>query len=164
MKQHRSRVDFLFALMMLVGVFLVDLAAMGTSMVFHLAAPQAIFMGLIGVLTLPALVLLFLLPMRYTLTSDELVMRSGLLRWHIPLSAIMTAKTTRSLRPAPALSYQRLRVDYQKGNRSRSIDLSPRDRNRFLSDLVSIDRGLVWQADGLVRQAGQILPLQNLAR
>ena len=164
MKQHRSRVDFLFALLMLVGIFLVDLAAMGTSMVFHLAAPHAIFMSLVGVLCLPVLVLLFLLPMRYTLTSDELMMRSGLLRWHIPLSAIMAAKTRRSLRPAPALSYHRLRIDYREGNRSRSIDLSPRDRNRFLSDLVSVDRGLVWQADGVVRQTGQILPLQNLAR
>ena len=165
MKLYRSKVDFLAGLTYLVIVLLVDAAAMGISMeVLSSMSPHTAIWVFFGTLCIPVLMLLFLLPLRYVLTSDELAIRSGLLRWSIPVDTILRVSHVRSVRPAPALSHDRLRVDYQRGNRTISVYVSPVDRVRFLADLVSVDRGLVSEEGDLVRQAGRILPLQNAAR
>ena len=165
MKLYRSKVDFLAALMYLVIVLLVDGAAMGTSMeVLSSVSPHTAIWVFFGALCIPVLMLLFLLPLRYVLTSDELAIRSGLLRWRIPVDSILRVSHARSILPAPALSRDRLRVDYQRGNRTTFVYVSPVDRARFLADLVAADRGLVPEGGDLVRQAGRILPLQNTSR
>ena len=128
------------------------------------AFPHTAIWIFIGALSIPALMLLVLLPLRYLLTWDEVAIHSGLLRWRIPVESILRVTPSKSLRPAPALSHQRLRLDYQKGNRTRSVHLSPTHPTHFLADLVAADPGLVYvEGGGLVRQAGRILPLQHTA-
>ena len=165
MKQYRSKVDFLSALVYFVIILLVDGAAMVTSVeVLSSVAPYISMWVFVGTLTIPVLMLLFLLPLRYFLTADELAIHSGLLRWRIPVESILRVSRARGLRPGPALSLERLRVDYQKGNRTTSAHVSPVDRVGFMAELASADRGLVGvEGGGLVRQAGRILPLQHIA-
>ena len=166
MKQYRSKVDFLSALVYFVIILLVDGAAMVTSVEVLSSdeSPYTSMWILVGTLTIPVLMLLFLLPVRYFLTTNELAIHSGLLRWRIPVESILRVSRARSLRPAPALSLERLRVDYQKGNRTTSAHVSPVDRVGFMAELASADRGLVGvEGGGLVRQAGRILPLQHIA-
>lgn len=75
-----------------------------------------------------------LLQTDYTIDSRELAVRSGPFRWRIPLSDIsQVAPATGFFRVAsgPALSLDRLVVTY----RNRRLLISPRDQQRFLSDL-----------------------------
>ena len=78
----------------------------------------------------------------------------------IPLLDQPASGIQRSIAPSPALSLERIRVDYSKGSRVKRIFLSPSDRSGFLNDLAFLDRGLQHDQNGLVRSAGRIMPLQ----
>lgn len=69
---------------------------------------------------------------RYTLTSSELQAHSGPFRWHIALDEIRTVTPTRNPLSSPALSLDRLRIEY---GHKRSIMISPRDKEAFLREL-----------------------------
>jgi hypothetical protein len=69
---------------------------------------------------------------RYTLTASDLVVRSGPFRWQVPLNEIRTVVPTRSPLSSPALSLDRLRIDY---GQSRWLMVSPKDREGFLRAL-----------------------------
>jgi hypothetical protein len=69
---------------------------------------------------------------RYQLTSDLLIVHSGPFRWRIPLSAITSVTPSRSLLAGPALSLDRLRIEYGRGL---FVLISPRDMHDFLGAL-----------------------------
>jgi hypothetical protein len=58
--------------------------------------------------------------------------RSGPFRWTIALDDIHAVTPSRDLRSGPALSLDRLRIEYGPG---REILISPRDQSGFLHDL-----------------------------
>lgn len=68
----------------------------------------------------------------YLLREHDLQVRSGPFRWSIPLQEIREVSSTRSPLASPALSLDRLRIDY---GRDRSIMLSPEDRLTFTARL-----------------------------
>ncbi|MET0280853.1 MAG: PH domain-containing protein [Steroidobacteraceae bacterium] len=68
----------------------------------------------------------------YTFDGDSLDIRSGPLQWRIPISQIRAVTPTRSLLSSPALSMDRLRIDY---GRYQSILVSPADKPGFLREL-----------------------------
>ena len=68
----------------------------------------------------------------YTITATELLVRSGPFRWRIALRDITRVESTRSVLSAPALSLDRLRIDYGRGS---AILVSPRDRAGFVAEL-----------------------------
>jgi hypothetical protein len=78
------------------------------------------------------LVLWVLLATRYTLDGMSLRVRSGPFSWVIPLKEIHAVSRTGDQRAAPALSLQRLRIDYGDG---RAVMVSPREEVEFLADL-----------------------------
>lgn len=65
----------------------------------------------------------------YTVGNGQLVIRSGPVRWKIPLDSIRTVEATRNPLSSPALSLDRLRINYGKNRR---IMVSPADRSGFL--------------------------------
>jgi hypothetical protein len=69
----------------------------------------------------------------YTITATELLVRSGPFHWRIALRDVTGVAPTRSLLSGPALSLDRLRIDYGRG---RSIMVSPRDRAGFVAELT----------------------------
>ncbi len=73
-----------------------------------------------------------LLDTNYTLTVDELLIRSGPFRWRIALSEVREVFPTRSWLSSPALSLDRLHIGYGAG---RSILVSPREKQRFIDSL-----------------------------
>jgi hypothetical protein len=83
--------------------------------------------------TLTGLVVLLLTyPLYYKITSDELVVRCGLLvNQHIPLSAIVLAQPTRNPLTAPAWSLDRLRLAYVIQGREKFTLISPKDKSAF---------------------------------
>lgn len=70
-------------------------------------------------------------PCRYTLESDHLLVQSGLLRWKVPYKDITAVEPTSNPLSSPALSLERVRIDYA----GRSIMVSPAARAEFIAAL-----------------------------
>lgn len=73
----------------------------------------------------------------YCLESGQLHVRSGPFKWHVPVAAITSISPTRNPLSSPALSLDRLRVEY--GPR-KAIMISPRNKDMFLKDIEAIRR------------------------
>lgn len=69
---------------------------------------------------------------RYALGTDMLRIRSGPFRWEVPLRDITGITPTCDASSSPALSLDRLRIDYGVG---RHVLISPRDREAFVREL-----------------------------
>lgn len=81
----------------------------------------AIFVGLV-------------LPMRYAITDEELLIKHGLILQHVKLAEILEVYPTRNPLSAPALSLDRLAVSTGKGI-FKSVMISPDARPEFLMEL-----------------------------
>lgn len=126
---YRSRIDVWIAvvLALVIGVSLytcVELFAVGVGGSWWILA---ITLG--AGIVLP---LWLLLGTRYTLQPDQLTVRSGPLQWRIPVADISAITPTRSTMSSPALSLDRLRIDYGPGQ---WVMVSPRDKQRFIKDV-----------------------------
>jgi membrane protein YdbS with pleckstrin-like domain len=89
----------------------------------------AILFGCGAVSTL--VMLLFVFPCRYTLLPDAVSIRCGLILHQVPLSEIVSAEPTASLRSGPALSLKRIAIRTKK----KTHIISPKDREGFLAEL-----------------------------
>ncbi len=76
-----------------------------------------------------------LLGTRYTLQPEQLTIRSGPFKWQVPLADITSITPTNKLLSSPALSLDRLRIDYGHG---RSIMISPRNKEQFIKDVEKL--------------------------
>ena len=74
----------------------------------------------------------------YTLDSKMLVVRSGPLKWRVPITDIVSIKSTESVLSGPALSLDRLCIDYGQGSK---LVISPRDKEKFLRNIEALRRG-----------------------
>ena len=64
----------------------------------------------------------------YTITEPDLLIRSGPVRWTVPLASIHSVRPTRSLLSAPALSTDRLEIRYGTWG---VVVISPEDKRAF---------------------------------
>jgi hypothetical protein len=87
------------------------------------------------------------LPTRYELHADQLVVRSGVLRYRAPYGEIRSVVPSRAIWSSPAWSLDRLWI-----SRHRGMDLliSPRDKQRFLVELQCRAPHLRLEGDRLV--------------
>lgn len=164
MTRFRSKVGFAPLLAVVVAVFLVDAAAIGLTVpamgVLDSLSPFVVFLA---VSLVPALLLVLLVPLRYRVGVAEILVDSGVLRWRIPIADVHRAAVVHGLRPAPALSTERVRLDYQRGDRVCSLDLSPVEPYQFMALLAARDSGLVFDGRQVVRRHGPILLFANAA-
>ena len=132
-----SRVDsWLFAIGPLAGLFAItSVAVTVVPFALNLGALQdktmLVLIAVVFALTL-LLPLWLLLDTNYTLTAEELLVRSGPFRWRIALGQVHEVLPSRSWRSSPALSLDRLRIRYGQGH---SILVSPREKQRFVDAL-----------------------------
>lgn len=75
---------------------------------------------------------------RYMLQEGQLIVQSGPFKWHVPVAEITGTTPTSNPLSSPALSLDRLRIDYGRGS---SLMISPRDKDKFLCDLEVARRG-----------------------
>lgn len=68
----------------------------------------------------------------YTFSELELLVRSTGLSWRVPLRDIRAVTATRDPLASPALSFDKLRIDYGP---LRTVMVSPADRELFLQEL-----------------------------
>lgn len=76
-----------------------------------------------------------LLDTRYCLESGQLHARCGPFRWCVPVAAITGITPTRSLLSSPALSLDRLRIEYGSG---KAIMISPRNKDALLKEIEAM--------------------------
>jgi len=74
---------------------------------------------------------MFAYPCRYTLMTDHLLIRSGAIRMRIDYAMIRDVRESRAPWAAPALSLERVRIDYAGGFQL----VSPIQRERFMAEL-----------------------------
>ena len=98
-----------------------------------------------------AAVLLTSYPLNYEITSDELIARCGVMRWRVPLSSVEEVSRSRNPASAPTWSLDRLRVEYLKGGRTRTLYVSPEDKSAFMRDLADAAPGLEFRGERVTR-------------
>lgn len=131
---HPSKVD--------AWLLIVLIAAMGLSLftAFQLLFAEPALSWWPLLLTLGVgfgLPLWLLLGTRYVLDNSQLTIRGGPFRWKIPLQDITGMTPTRNPLASPALSLDRLRIEYGQG---KAIMISPRDQERFIRDVENLRR------------------------
>ena len=109
---------------------------------------------LISLLLYLAVAAIIVYPVSYEIGRAELCIRAGWMHSQIMLSSIEAVSPTRNPASAPALSLDRLRIDYQKNGRPTFILVSPEDKFGFLSGLVRYDEDLELKGDRIVRVSG----------
>jgi hypothetical protein len=126
---YRSAVDTWLWIVLGAAIVVVG-ATCGTLLVVGDGALRAIgfFSGLFGA----GLPIWVLASTSYTVTPDELVVRSGPFRWRRPIADITAITPTRNPLSSPALSLDRLRIT-ARGRAD--LMISPADRRAFLADL-----------------------------
>ena len=82
------------------------------------------------------LVFALAVPTHYTVTEQELKIRSGIILYRIPLDSIQRVYPTRNPLAAPAWSIDRLGVEYKRGKRKALALISPARREQFLELLM----------------------------
>lgn len=100
-------------------------------------SPGPLILTIVLVIALP---LWLLFGTSYTLQADKLLIRCGPLKWEILLAEIKAITPVRSFLSSPALSMDRLRIDYGRGM---SIMISPQNKKQFLKDIEERRRGLL---------------------
>jgi hypothetical protein len=137
---YRSKVDWWIALLLAVAV-LTPVISGYVKGAKGQGAPSLISLLAGGV------ILALVWPTRYTINSSELKIRSGVLRWKIPLSSIVRVHPTSNPLSSPALSLDRLQIDKHDGGK---ILISPKDKDGFLNELAT-RTGLRRLGDRLLR-------------
>lgn len=108
----------------IVAVFAVGLSAS--------AGEMSWFAGLVTVLVSAALPAWIVASTRYELSDTCLRVSCGPFRWRIAVMDIKAVTPTRSPLSSPALSLDRLRIEYGAG---RAIMISPSDKDAFIRAL-----------------------------
>lgn len=130
---HRSKVDNWLVVVLLIAMA-VSLAA---SLLVLATTPigTGVWIAVPTVAFGAGLPLWLLLATEYALDGRYLRVRSGPMKWTIALADIERISATRNPLSSPALSLDRLRIDYGKG---RFLMISPRDRQAFLAEIEAM--------------------------
>lgn len=78
------------------------------------------------------------IPCRYTITEDTLVIRSGLVRYKVPLIEIASVQKSSSIMSGPALSLKRVAVK----TFDKTYLVSPKQRDDFIDHLQNVCKNL----------------------
>jgi hypothetical protein len=88
----------------------------------------------VGLLLLPGILLplWLLLSTRYSMSDSDLDIRCGPFHWNVPIADITAITPSGTWEASPALSLDRLRIDYGAGQ---SVIISPEHRDAFVKQL-----------------------------
>lgn len=141
--RFRSKVDALLVVPLVVGLGLSLLLVVGGLAEGRPLAGAIVPIGLL-------LGIAPLLLVSYELTEDEIIVRSGWLRWRLPLQRIQALKATRQMWSSPALSLDRIEI---RTDRGLWLMVSPADKEGFISAVRQRVPGV--KLEGFVSSASQ---------
>ena len=127
---YKSKVDTWVAVVLAVAIA-VSLFASGA--VLSSGGPWWVAVAIVAVGA--ALPLWLLLGTNYRLDSGQLYVRSGPFRWRVPVTAITSIVPTDNAMSSPALSLDRLRIEYSQG---KAVMVSPRNKDMFIRDIEAM--------------------------
>jgi Bacterial PH domain len=133
--------------------FLISLISLVLTLITPGALQQGGWVSVVVIVVVWAFVGSLIWPLYYEITPSELVVRSGFLHWEIPLSSIQRVQPSHNMLSSPALSLNRLRIEYIRNGKTRFMLISPKDKPGFLWDLAQNAVGLEQRDDGIVRLA-----------
>ena len=125
--RFRSKVDGWFIPMMVISAVGLIVALGGVML-----SPMSWFLRVITTVVIVAIMYLLVAISRntyYEIVGTDLLVRSGPLKWTIPVANIQEITPSRNILSAPALSLDRLKIRF--GKRA-FILVSPEDKNGFL--------------------------------
>jgi membrane protein YdbS with pleckstrin-like domain len=125
-KRFKSKVDR-WLLFLLVAVMVFEVVIMSIAAT-QLGSPRESIILIVAALAIVALIGSMLVGTHYTVSGNTLRVACGPFRWKVPIDAIQSVEATRSPLSSPALSLDRLRIQYGK----RRIMVSPSDKTGFL--------------------------------
>lgn len=123
----RSKIDTWLLVVLLLGA----LAALAGAVTVLVVAPPA-FASLVAILLIvvgAGLPLWLLASTYYRIDGDALFISSGPVRVRVPLRDITSITPTNNPLSSPALSLDRLRIEYGRG---KAVMVSPRDKQDFI--------------------------------
>jgi hypothetical protein len=122
----------------IIYVVIALLTIIEVSYFFHnLYLPAILCLGLTGVIVFP-----MVFNTCYTITNTTLKVRCGfLVNISIPIESIKKIVPTKTIFSAPALSFDRLEVFYNKYD---SVVISPENKDDFIADLQNINPAIKY--------------------
>jgi len=111
------------------------ISAAGLYPVVTMDAPRALAVALPTLLLGVGLPLWLLFSTTYALDQEQLSIRCGPFKWQVPIRDIRAITPTRNPLSSPALSLDRLRIDYGSGG---SVMISPNNKEQFLRDIEAL--------------------------
>jgi len=90
--------------------------------------PIAVMIAVLGI----GMIAWMLLDTKYTITSEQLIIQSGPFKQVIALASIKRVSESHSSLASPALSLDRLMIEYNQG---RIVLISPKDKQEFIETL-----------------------------
>jgi PH (Pleckstrin Homology) domain-containing protein len=138
MPRYPTKIDlWIAALVIAVLIALLGLAVFG----FLMEDAVLLASGLLGAISVVAVIRLFALPMSYEIADSAILIESGIQHLVIPFDHIDEVQKTRAPWSSPAWSFDRLRIDYRTpGEKPRWVLISPTDETRFIDDLAARTR------------------------
>ena len=137
MQKYKSKID-LWLIIVLTGSSLLLL-----TLVYRNFDSQNLHADLIFSVLLSALAFVIWLPIPttyYVVDDDVLKIHSIFLKWEIPLSSIETIEKTSDALSAPALSLDRIKIEYKKAGIHKSIMVSPRNHTEFIKKISFLSK------------------------
>jgi hypothetical protein len=125
-KRFKSKIDR-WLLYLLIAVMVFEVVVMSAA-AMQVDSPLEATVLIIAALVIVGLLGSMLIGTHYTVDGNILRIRCGPFRWQVPVDAIESVEPTRNPLSSPALSLDRLRIQYGK----RRILVSPADKAGFL--------------------------------
>lgn len=122
--RFRSKVDLWLAVLM-IAVTATILKAAWWVLHHPYGMPQALLLIVLGI----AFPIWVLLSTHYEILGEDLWIRSGPLKWKIPIISISKIERSQSWMSSPALSMNRFKIEYGSGQ---AILISPKETDQFL--------------------------------
>lgn len=79
---------------------------------------------------------------RYTIQDHVLTIRSLVFKWQIPLANIQKISKTNHSISSPALSLDRLKIEYLKAGEVKQVLVSPKDEKGFCEALQAVNTAM----------------------
>jgi hypothetical protein len=125
-KRFKSKIDR-WLLYLLIAVMVFEVVVMSAAAT-QVDSPLEATILIIAALVIVGLLGSMLIGTHYTVDGNTLRIACGPFRWRVPVDAIESVEPTRNPLSSPALSLDRLRIQYGK----RRIMVSPADKAGFL--------------------------------
>lgn len=132
----RSKVDLWLALVLLASVVA---ALIGAFTAFHHSGGwvSPMLIALLGA----GLPVWIITSTKYTVAAGSVDVQCGPFRWHIPGPNVIKIFPTRSVISSPALSLDRLHIEYEQGGMRRSLLVSPLQQGEFIRAVETAKTG-----------------------